>query len=296
MRYIKILSLLTLLTTAQVFAADDIETLKAEIKQLKSANEKKEVEALKQEIIDLKIKRLEDKLDYSEKRLDDKINVKSERLDDKVESKFDMASFLGGNSKSELNSAKSESTPVAPLKQRNWSLSIASTASELDSLGLFSAYDKSSDRLMMGGISASLAYTKNRFFAELIGTSLSGEFSGYDYSGYGGYYDYNGFYTTYNYSYRTIKTSMKTVDFRLGYQLGGDVFKFEPYVGIGKGSLTIDSESSSFTQFAPGAKLSLGSKQARVFLDVTVPKDISSNQYNPVKLNPVTRLGLSFAF
>ena len=65
MRYIKLFFLFTLLTTTQSFAADDIESLKAEIKQLKGDSEKKEVDALKQEILELKLKRIEDKIDWT---------------------------------------------------------------------------------------------------------------------------------------------------------------------------------------------------------------------------------------
>ena len=287
MRYIKLFLFFTLLTTTQTFAADDIETLKAEMKQLKSANEKKEVDALKQEILDLKIKRLEDKIDSSEKRLDDKIQTKSERLDDKVESKFDMASFLGRKDKSE---SEPQIASIAKQKPRYWSLSIASTGSTLHSAYNSNYYYYSSslnDTLYMRGLSAGISYTRNRFFGEIIGTSISGKTEGY-----ANYYSY----PYYPYSWQTTEASIKSVDLRLGYQLGGDVFKFEPYVGIGKASMTVNDVSTSFTQFAPGAKLSLGSSQVRAFLDVTVPSDISSKKAEQVKLNAIARFGLSFAF
>jgi len=288
MRYIKLFLFFTLLTTTQVFAADDIESLKAEIKQLKGENDKKEVDALKQEILELKLKRLEDKLDSSEKRLNDKIDVKSERLDDKVESKFDMASFLGRKDKSE---SEPQIASIAKQKPRYWSLNIASTGSTLHSAYTPSSYYSSSlnDTLYMRGLSAGISYTRNRFFGEIIGTSISGKTEGYA----ANYYSYS-YYP--RYSWQTTEASIKSVDLRLGYQLGGDIFKFEPYVGIGKGSLTVDGTSTSFTQFAPGAKFSLGSQQVRVFLDVTVPRDISSKKDDQVKLNAIARLGLSFAF
>lgn len=281
MHYIKLFLFFTLLTTTQAFAADDIESLKAEIKQLKGESEKKEADALKQEILELKLKRIEDKLDSSEKRLDDKMQIKSEILNNKIESSAkDSASSTIIN-----NNLKPESTPVAPLKQRHWSLNIASAGSTLNSAYTSSGYySYDSNSLFMSGISAGLSYTKNRFFGELIGTSVSGKTDEYSYNSH------------YYYSWQTTEASMKTVDLRLGYQLGGDIFKFEPYVGLGKGSLTVNGESQSFTQFAPGAKLSLGSQQVRVFLDITMPKDISSKKEDQVKLNTIARLGLSFAF
>lgn len=285
MRYIKLFLFFALLTTTQVFAADDIESLKAEIKQLKGDSEKKEVDALKQEILELKLKRLEDKLESSEKRLDDKIQIKSEILNNKIES----SEKDGGVAPVINNNAKSESTPqvvkIATSNQRHWAFNIASAGSTLHSSYTSSGYySYDNNSLFMSGFSAGISYTKNRFFGELIGTSVSGKTDEYSYGSY------------YYYSWQTTEASMKTVDLRLGYQLGGDIFKFEPYVGIGKGSLTVNGESQSFTQFAPGAKLSLGSQQVRVFLDVTMPKDISSSKESQVKLNTIARLGLSFAF
>ncbi len=291
MRYIKLFLFFTLLTTTQTFAADDIETLKAEIKQLKSANEKKEVDALKQEILELKLKRLEDKIDSSEKRLDDKIQTKSEVLNNKIES----SSKDGGSSTVINNSAKSESEPqiasIAKQKPRYWSLNIASTGSTLHSAYNSNYYYSSSlnDTLYMRGLSAGISYTRNRFFGEIVGTSISGTLEGYSYA-------YNPTSRYYTYTWKETEASIKSVDLRLGYQLGGDVFKFEPYVGIGKTSMTVNNVSTSFTQFAPGAKLSLGSSQVRVFLDVTVPSDISSKKAEQVKLNAIARFGLSFAF
>ena len=288
MRYIKIFLFFTLLTVTQAFAADDIESLKAEIKQLKGDSEKKEVDALKQEILELKLKRIEDKIDSSEKRLDDKMQIKSEVLNNKVESKFDMASFLGRKDEYE---SEPQIASIDKQKQRHWSLNIASAGSNLNSSYTSSGYYSSDNALYMSGISAGISYTKNRFFGELIGTSVSGKTEEYINS-----YSCIGWYCSSGYSLQTTEASMKTVDLRFGYQLGGDIFKFEPYVGIGKGSLTFNGTSNSFTQFAPGAKLSLGSQQVRVFLDVTMPKDISSKQDNQVKLNTVARFGLSFAF
>ena len=289
MRYIKLFLFFALLTTTQTFAADDIESLKAEIKQLKADSEKKEVDALKQEILELKLKRIEDKLDTSEKRLDDKLQIKSEILNNKIESSAkDSASstVINNNAKSEPNS---QVVVVANQNQRHWSLNIASAGSNLNSSYTSSGYYSSENALYMSGISAGISYTKNRFFGELIGTSISGKIEEYVNS-----YSYYSWYSSY--SLQTTEASMKSVDLRLGYQLGGDIFKFEPYVGLGKGSLTFNGTSNSFTQFAPGAKLSLGSKQVRVFLDVTMPKDISSKQDNQVKLNTVAKIGLSFAF
>jgi len=283
MNFITKLSLLSILSTSIAltsFAADDIESLRAEIKTLKSESAKKEIDSLKQELVELKMKRLEDKMDTTEKRLDDKIQIKSEILDNK----FDGNGY--GNepyTKTIFNGDK----PAIPKKLRPWSFNIAAASIELIDQD---PKHQSSTHPMINGASIGFAYEKNRFFGELLGTSMSGKAARYS-NGYGNSYYFAG----------STNTSIQGVDFRLGYKLGGSIVKFEPYVGIGATTITMGDLSETYTQFAPGAKLSIGSQSVRVYIDVAVPskisKDSPSNKISPYyKTGTIARLGLSFAF
>ena len=102
---------------------------------------------------------------------------------------------------------------------------------------------------------------------------------------------------------------MSSLDLRLGYKFGGNIVKFEPYIGIGGSTATLTLENAStyaksktsagFLQFSPGAKLTIGSSNVRGFIDVTVPSVISkSAEYDAIGCKPttITKVGLSFAF
>jgi hypothetical protein len=293
-------------TLATAFAEDDTSALKSEINQLKAKQTETELEALKKELSDLKIKMLEEKLANAEKRLDDKISTSEKRLDDKIstsEKQTDIK-FEAKNDNIETKIQQSNSSVLnvgdkttdaktpAIAKPRPIALHIAAASSSMQS---------TLSNLTLSGSSLGLSYTKNRFFGELSATSMSEKYTTTTYNyGYGSYYSPYG-YSTYSYD-STLVAKMQSVDLKIGYKLGGDIFKFEPYVGIGRGAMSFtgaDESSTSYTQFTPGAKLSIGSSKVRGYLDVAKPSVVSKDEnYDWLGYTPgaIAKIGLSFAF
>lgn len=317
MHYIAIL-FLTLFTTTfatQAFAEEDIAALRSEIASLKAQQSQTEVEALKKELSELKIKMLEEKLANTEKRLEDKISTSEKRLDDKIstsekqtDNKFEAKTdnldtkIQLSNSQSALNIGNNttDAKTSATAKPRPFALSIGAASASLKSTNY-------GDTMNLSGIAVGVSYTKNRFFAETLITSASrnDSLSTTSYSTCSWY----SYYCGYSYNYYNLKTSLSSLDLRLGYKFGGNIVKFEPYVGIGGSTIALTLENTStyaksktsagFLQFTPGAKLSIGSSNVRGFIDVTVPSVISKNaEYDAIGYKPtaITKLGLSFAF
>ena len=300
-QFVNILIFSIILQTSFAFSAEDVESLRNKIDQLKEKSSQTEIEALKKELNELKIKRLEDKIEAAEKRLDDKLETKSDVLDAKIQqSKGSNTLFLNEKIFSEKSSPTSE-----VKKARSFALHIAS--------GLTSLKPTSGgDSLYLYGTSLGISYEKNRFFAELLGTSMSGKTEAHNTNPYLNHYYYSCYYyNECNSPSYTISTKMQSVDFKLGYKFGGNIVKFEPYVGIGRTSASISRDtnhtnyyyfkdsSTSFTQFTPGARLSIGSSSVRTYLDIATPYVISKEKnYDEFgyEQGTIAKIGLSFAF
>ena len=286
-------------TFVTAFAEDDTSALQNEINQLKAKQTQAELETLKKELSELKIKMLEEKLANTEKRLDDKISTSEKRLDDKIstsEKQTDIK-FEAKNDNIETKIQQSNSQLVLNVGDKTTDVK-ASTIAKPRPIAFHIAVASSSFQSMLGGLNLSgsslgLSYTKNRFFGELSATSMSGKYTTTTYYTWG--------YSSYSYD-TTLTARMQSVDLKIGYKLGGNIVKFEPYVGIGRGNMSFvetDYASTSYTQFTPGAKLSIGSSKVRGYLDVAKPSVISKDEnYDSFGYTPgaIAKIGLSFAF